>query len=85
MTAWPEWKPIESAPRDGRWVITWDGAEVQPACWEDDRGGGGSGDVGWCCGDSRWGGVLYEGINLMKVQPTHWMPLPTPPVTGEAE
>lgn len=75
------WRTIDSAPKDGTWIIAWDGSKVAPASWTDDTGDFGSGDIGWCYGDTHWGGVLYEGINLMVAQPTHWQPLPPPPPT----
>jgi hypothetical protein len=31
-----DWQPIESAPKDGTWVVAWDGETVAPACWMDD-------------------------------------------------
>jgi hypothetical protein len=77
------WQGMESAPKDGTWIITTDGKDVTPGCWADDSPEYGSGDVGWCFGDERWGGVLYEGINLMDPQPTHWTPLPHAPEPGQ--
>ena len=74
-----EWQHIESAPRDGTWIIAWDGKSVQPVCWAE-----GYPDEynGWAYGSAYWGGTLYEGVNEVSEHPTHWMPLPPPP-TGE--
>ena len=69
------WQPIETALK-GEWIIAWDGEEVQPMIWAKDRD---SPYEGWCYADHQWGGVLYEGVNEVKRQPTHWMPLPEPP------
>jgi hypothetical protein len=76
------WQPIETAPRDETWVIGWaEGFDRPiPMAWVDDTAKYHSGEVGWCYGDTRWGGILYEGINLAKKQPTHWQPLPDPPL-----
>jgi hypothetical protein len=67
-----DWRPIETAPRDGTHILVWvhDDSplrrylgEHQSGCsiaaWTDHNGGG------WAM--NRFG------------EPTHWMPLPTPP------
>jgi hypothetical protein len=58
-----EWKPIETAPKDGTTIITWepDGKGVYFEWWDEDS---------WYY-DEEWG-------NGSK-NPTHWMPLPEPP------
>lgn len=59
-----EWQPIESAPKDGRWVLTtWLG---QPHRCEAMR---------YEAGDWYW----FEG-DCTTVAPTHWRPLPNPPL-----
>ena len=61
-----DWQPIETAPRDGTWMLGyWTHLEgpdecsmstvrFSDGCFEDDQ---------------------HEGVN----PPTHWMPLPAPP------
>lgn len=71
-----EWMPIESAPKDGTFVIvwppTWKGV-VSCASWDDDkyakkpRPYWRRADEYGCVGFSR------------EKPPTHWMPLPEPP------
>lgn len=72
-----EWKPIETAPKDGTKILTFNGngggyngmsgegeikGDIAVSCWDDDK---------WmlphCCD-----GVSYN-------EPTHWKPLPAPP------
>lgn len=73
------WQPIETAPRDGTEVLVCrryeDGhAEYAVAyCYEDDDGWRDIGDIGWA-------GMQGGPDN----QPTHWMPLPTPPEAPNA-
>jgi hypothetical protein len=73
-----EWQDIESAPRDGTWIIAWDGENVLPLCWVDDSYEHG-GYTGWAHGTSDWGGTLYDGYNEVSRQPIAFMPLPPPP------
>ncbi len=80
------WQPIETAPKDGTDILVmcdiWPGTKSGRAeeCdsintyvagwWEDDEGGGGA----WIC---------YMAATLnpeCPVEPTHWMPLPLPPM-----
>lgn len=76
-----EWKPIESAPKDGSWIACWDGEKVHPVCWVDDPMHHDEPYTGWAYADETWGGVLWEGYNQVEDQPSHWMPLPSPPKT----
>ena len=62
-----EWQPIETAPKDGRWVLVfipeaynWHYGERHCAKWV-----------------SRESGWSMPGIGGLS--PTHWMPLPEPP------
>lgn len=60
-----EWQPIETAPKDGTAIIlsAYSGALDRMVSW----------DGRW----SDWGGVWTHHGRIS--QPTHWMPLPTPP------
>lgn len=60
-----EWQPIETAPTDGTYVLTWDGSEICMANAAVYSGG----RVGWYKDD------FYGDMGV----PTHWMPLPDPP------
>jgi hypothetical protein len=65
--AWPTPQPIETAPRDGAWILVW----LPP----DGHGRDGHWDkVSWC----RYAqGFLTEEVWLNN--PTHWLPLPPDP------
>jgi hypothetical protein len=58
------WQPIETAPKDGRRVLTV-------------RGNGYVGVMQWHATPGRWFADAY--IALTEAQPTHWMPLPEAP------
>lgn len=81
-----EWQPIESAPKDGSYMLLYfpegarslredydaqDWSEYEPAMM-----------LGFWSGDNypenEWTHDFYEGISFYG-EPTHWMPLPTPP------
>jgi hypothetical protein len=67
-----EWQPIEMAPHDGTPVDLWAGGERITDChWRTDH----------------WAFPVYlndreiNGLEVLDwVVPTHWMPLPAPPV-----
>ncbi len=74
-----EWRPIETAPRDGTYVLVfglrgdwWPGEGFQPR---------GTPEVTIAsCGDAkrdRW--EMIEDGPVRDFLPTHWMPLPAPP------
>ena len=67
-----EWQPIETAPRDGTFVLLFgpDGIDMgkyEP--WAADYGSG------W----ERFRTAEYDNDGVMITHPTHWMPLPPPP------
>ena len=61
------WQPIETAPKDGTWVLAYDadeyGETTETAHWV--RNG-------------MFGGA-WEISDEMQIKPTLWMPLPAPP------
>lgn len=71
----PEWQPIETAPRDGAWVLLAREFEWStPGWWAEDNSEGDWYELNNHPSDSwadSWGGPL-AGVS-------HWMPLPTPP------
>jgi hypothetical protein len=61
------WRPIETAPRDGTAIWSWDGADQAAISWC-------SCCRHWCLSaerDREWTGV------------THWQPLPPPPLSAK--
>ena len=62
-----QWQPIETAPKDGSYILAWSG------CWRHPF-------AGRYIGESF---VLIDGADIDATQTryfaTHWMPLPDPP------
>lgn len=60
------WKPIETAPKDGTEILLYEPgpAYVQMGYWVRD---------GWLMVDAQCGGES-------SATPTHWLPIPEPPV-----
>ena len=58
-----EWQPIETAPKDGVFVLITDGDVVQIGYYEDHL-------MAW---------RSYEDQCRLWSDPTHWQPLPAPP------
>jgi len=73
------WTPIDSAPKDGGWLIGLVGGKACPICWEADEDD--DEHVGWCVATSSYGGVLYSLHCVPDAPPTHWVPLPPPPAS----
>ena len=64
-----QWKPIETAPKDGTWIMVSAGEwEPEAACWSESVW-----LTGWYCGGGR------SDSYGPSFDPTHWMPLPPPP------
>lgn len=73
-----EWRPIETAPKNGESVMVSDGANVGESSWINGRW------VQTSCGTSAWEGEGDRGgLADLDIAPTHWMPLPDPPKQGE--
>ena len=82
----PQWQPIETAPKDGTAVIIFtpaDGAAVPVPedgqvgfGWFDD----GCDDLGNEVDEATW--QWFDQHEQGPCHPTHWMPLPEPPVTA---
>lgn len=75
-----EWRPIETAP--GEPVIVWNGRRVTVGeRWEPSEVA-----PGLEC-QIGWHDIVDPGYSdpAMEPQPTHWMPLPEPPVSDANE
>ena len=77
------WTPIESAPKDGEPVLIWKpdermvGEYMMAAYWDDEQGG-------WVpVGGIHTQGYFSEVAQSKQGYPTHWMPLPEAPASGE--
>lgn len=68
-----EWQPIETAPKDGRLIALYDD-RVVVGCWNPTLGDG------WYFWDGSDGELNCW---IPGYGPSHWMPLPAPPVTSE--
>lgn len=76
-----DWRPIESAPKDGRELLGWypyhaahpPGGGVYVMRWYDDR------HAAKPIGFFEASGWVWGRRDNRQRQPTHWMPLPEPP------
>lgn len=87
-----EWKTIESAPRDGTRIFLWlpeiEGYQRERRIesfwmcgyWANEYGNGQASNVN--ARPSREYGEFLA-ATWEPIKPTHWMPLPPPPVKGE--
>ncbi len=69
--AMPEWRPIETAPKDGTHILCYIPETSEPALmyvlkWDRHPSWG----LSW---------LEADGEGWMACAPTHWMPLPAPP------
>lgn len=85
-----EWKPIETAPKDNETeIILARGNRVTAGCWMEweERCSEYHASTGVYLGESLQGGgamwMSQDGGFTEEEPPTHWMPLPAPPRTGE--
>ena len=68
-----KWQPIETAPRDGTPILGYSRrlppkARIGTIMWVEPH---------WQVGGSEWAGGA---LAMWMSDPTHWMPLPEPPV-----
>lgn len=80
-----EWQPIDTAPRDGTVIIlaaywsSWDfEKDAESFGWDVNTGQMGTPTIFGQTGE-WWADNGVGGLRLPYL-PTHWMPLPTPPV-----
>lgn len=72
------WRPIESAPRDGTYILLGhEGSHSEEGRWMGDASRNHWGETGWFASDDD---VLCEHPS----KPTHWRPLPAPPTLDSA-
>lgn len=79
------WQPIETAPRDGREILLFTVQVVDDYCDEAFSAVQiGRWDNGNTCSDPLW--ARAPGWDLHRIgEPTHWMPLPPPPLPLKAK
>lgn len=68
------WRPIESAPKDGTWVLLSCDHGQYVAGWLTEGDGDTVNFSGWYVEDNKHGPYALRGA-----APTHWMPLPAEP------
>lgn len=66
------WQPIETAPKDGTVFIAFEAGDAYRCNWLEQHDGEGHFSAGW-----------WDHVNDSFENPTHWMPLPTPPQEDE--
>lgn len=66
------WQPIETAPKDGTWVIIGGRGWRNRGFYVDDP-------EKHCCEETGWYTLHDEVLYRYALEPTHWMPLPEPP------
>lgn len=72
------WKPIDTAPKDGRSVLLF----ITPDCIV--SGNNDLNLLGSTAPRDEWWHVSPDGIAYpIEGPPTHWMPLPSPPETDQ--
>jgi len=71
-----DWQPIETAPKDGPPILIYDSGDSWSGIIEPEP-------VIYVCVWEGWNKCWVEadGEQYSVFKPTHWMPLPEPPVT----
>ena len=85
------WQPIDTAPKDGTWILVWGGKTDEDFEWDEDEEEFRFRPViarwsiapKWRDGQDSWRFANYEGgyfgVFCESCQPTHWQPLPPLP------
>jgi len=75
-----DWQPIETAPKDGSPLLLFDRQRL-----DGDAHPTGAVEGHWC-DDYGWQAAVWSMVSDLfltkKIHPTHWMPLPEPPLTS---
>ena len=77
-----EWQKIETAPKDGTYILIIDATAKTPEADKVHFGPVMRADYAWRCGDAEdWekDRKLAREVLGAYEEPTHWMPLPQPP------
>lgn len=71
LAARPTWQPIETAPKDGTPILIFDGTGIY--------------GVQFCANTKDWQSSSSSGFECEDYFgiPTHWMPLPAPPMEAK--
>ena len=79
-----EWKPIETAPKNGRLIWLGCGRFMRLGCWINGEEHENFGTIGggWKDYIAMEGRQTFTGLRFM---PTHWMALPSPPDPDASE
>ena len=88
-----EWQPIESAPKDGtRILVVWPGDTIGVAWWKtnprldremDAKEAEAVAAFGWQASYFSDSDEMDDyDTSIPSAQPTHWMPLPAPPLAS---
>jgi hypothetical protein len=72
LAVMPVWQDIASAPRDGTRILLWRKGYCSVGEWDDDMGGAWLAKAGLFT-------ALDGGECEVRLNPTHWMPLPAAP------
>ena len=64
-----DWQPIETAPQDGTEILVHSFGRCFTACWN-------------CWPEPAW---RVNAHGFLVLEPTHWMALPSPPVSRETD
>lgn len=78
-----EWQPIETAPKElehiGDFILV-----SEP--WKHGKNGGYVSAAFWGKDEQAWlSATNHDGYEHSVLTPTHWMPLPDPPISHPAE
>lgn len=71
-----EWRPIESAPKDGPYILIWSAEESRAYVGQWYAYDYSPDGYDWVEPPQRWGD---HDLGSPISRPTHWMPLPEPP------
>ena len=85
-----EWQPIETAPKDGTWILVWGGEATDERDDRNDKAERSHAVAQWTTylngrhHEGHWQFAWYDGgFYGYYDKPTHWMLLPAPPTEAK--